>query len=142
MKRLVIIVGAIIISIAFIAGIIELGRKAKLWGKPDELIAIRAESIVDSKLLGLGLERRDEHGSYTLFEKRSPSVTLTFKSDDPPATKDKIVKFAEDDGWIYTDTAKTYDAWRAQKYVKDIKLILSIEAEKSSVEVWVSSSAD
>ena len=140
MKRLVIIVGAIIISIAFIAGIIELGRKAKLWGKPDELIAIRAESIVDSKLLGLELERRDEHGSYTLFEKRSPSVTLTFKSDDPPATKDKIVKFAEDDGWVQDEDWSKNDnkQWYGRKVTKsNHSLLLIITSRKSTVDVSV-----
>ena len=143
MKRTLTILGTIIGGIILIFGIVEGGRQMQWWGEPDELRAIKRESIVDGRLLGLELIDRREGGKYGPMKKETTSsVTLAFKSGNPSKDRDRIIQFAKDDGWRYTGRANTYDSWWAQKDIGNIELLLTIEAESSSVVVRVANYAD
>ncbi len=138
MKKAAIILAVTIAVIAAGVGGIELGRQAGWWGEPDELRAIKSESIVNDNPLGLTLISREESGKNNFLQKREwPAVTLIFKSNNPKETKQKIIEFAERDGWKYRDSAKSYDSWRANKNTDGKKLLLTIEAKQSSVNVRV-----
>ena len=104
MKKAAIILAVTIAVIAAGVGGIELGRQAGWWGEPDELRAIKSESIVNDNPLGLTLISREESGKNNFLQKREwPAVTLIFKSNNPKETKQKIIEFAERDGWKYDD---------------------------------------
>ena len=143
MKRTLTILGTIIGGIILIFGIVEGGRQMQWWGEPDELRAIKRESIVDGRLLGLELESRDENGRYNLLRKRlSPSVELVFKSDNPSRDYDRVIQFAKDDGWSQRDDVEGDNSWRARKYKGNDRLSLTVQIRESIIEVGVTSSAE
>ena len=142
MKRALIILATILGGFALLLGIFEGGRQLQWWGEPDELRAIKREKVVDGRLLGLELIERDERGKYGIMKTdSSASVKLVFRSDDPARDRDRIIQFAKSDGWIYAGRPNTYDAWWAEKNINNIKLLLTIETEASSVIVRAMSNA-
>ena len=142
MKKAAIILAVTIAVIAAGVGGIELGRQAGWWGEPDELRAIKSESIVNDNPLGLTLISREESGKNNFLQKHGwPAVTLTFKSGNPKETKQKIIEFAERDGWKYDDSISIDGMWWGRKKAvkpNTVAMSLLIESSKSSVIVRVS----
>lgn len=140
MKRALIILATILGGFALLLGIFEGGRQLQWWGEPDELRAIKREKVVDGRLLGLELIERRENGKNSLLTKTgSPSTMLVFKTSDPLATRNKIVQFAENDGWKHIDDPMSYGEWRARKSIHDMMLTLTIRTESSKISVGVTS---
>ena len=140
MKRTLIILGTILGGIILIFGIVEGGRQMQWLGEPDELRAIKRESIVDGQLLGMELERRDENGKYNLLSKRlSPSVTLVFKTDNPSEDFNRVVRFAKDNGWVKDEDLTRDESWWGRKITDDgFSLAVSIDiSTESTVTVTV-----
>ena len=118
----------ILVAIVALFGVYELGRYVNKWGDPDELRVIKAEKMVEDDLLGLELVETRISGQGSLISKTvSPNVERFFKVDegDMDATQDKLIKLAEEDGWVHDPSIITR-AWIGRKTVKGLNLTISI----------------
>lgn len=144
-RRRQIIKRVIITSIVLVAvfGVYELGRQYHYWGEPDELRAIKAESVASEKLLGLELLDSRQSGQGDLVSKTvSPSVTRTFRVDEYglESTKERIIKYAEEEGWRHDPSYPDKNAWKAKMNTKDFNLTMIIRQAlryENAIEVTV-----
>jgi hypothetical protein len=121
----------ILASIIFVAvfGVYELGRQYHYWGEPNELRVIKSENITKTDLLNLTLIESMQHGEGDLVKKTvSPSVTRTFQAtnNDIERTKEKIIQYAENDGWKHDPTLEVNDEWWGRKTVGRFELTLIV----------------
>ena len=140
-KRLIIM---IVVGLCLF-GIWELGRQANRWGSPDALRAIKAEKIIDRRLLGMELDYTYERGRNGPMTKTvSPSIENVFKANDRNVdeTIKQIIEYAKSDGWVYDEEFSSQDTWSALKRVrKDITLDMYVKesANKGNIIIEVSS---
>ena len=123
----VIIAGIVLVAVF---GVYELGRQYHYWGEPDELRIMKSENIAKTDLLNLRLIESMQHGEGDLVKKTvSPSVTRTFQAtnNDVERTKEKIIQYAESDGWRHDPTLEVNDEWWGRKTVGRFELTLTIE---------------
>jgi len=130
-RRRQIIKRVILASIIFVAvfGVYELGRQYHYWGEPNELRVIKSENITKTDLLNLTLIESMQHGEGDLVKKTvSPSVTRTFQAtnNDIERTKEKIIQYAENDGWKHDPTLEVNDEWWGRKTVGRFELTLIV----------------
>ena len=124
-------------------GVYELGRYANLWDEPNELRAIKSESLASTELLGLKLVKAEQMGEGSVVGKSvSPNITRIFKAkkDDAEATKRQIIKYAESEGWAYDPSISNDDSWWGRKTVGRFDLGISIKKSlryDDSVEVGI-----
>lgn len=137
-----VILASIILVAVF--GVYELGRQYHYWGEPNNLRALKAEPIANKKLLGLELVRSEQkgQGEIAMIETPAPSVTHEFKAqtDGVEATKQRIVNYAEGDGWAYDPTIYPQDEnkWLWRKQGKESpRMTLVVTTTKSTVIIEV-----
>lgn len=134
MKRVAIIVG--IVAAIVVVGLVgfEIGRQNNLWGVPDRLRTIRAESMASTDLLGLKLIKAEQSGANSPTTKTTlPYVSRIFETDgDVKATKARIITAAEADGWVNIPEMTLDDYWQAKKKIGDFELIMSIRTDSAT----------
>lgn len=135
----------LLIGLAIMIGLIgwEAGRYLNLWGEPNELLVIKAEKVAKPDLMGLELVSSEQRGEGSLVGKTvSPSVQRIFKPEngDVDATIQKIIKLAEEDGWVYDEETSLNERWvaRKKKYIFNLTFSVSPRASNSEqIETWV-----
>lgn len=131
----VIIAGIVLVAVF---GVYELGRQYHYWGEPDELRIMKSENITKTDLLNLRLIESMQHGEGDLVKKTvSPSVTRTFQAtnNDVERTKEKIIQYAESDGWRHDPTLEVNDEWWGRKTVRGFHLTLIIRRHLSNTSL-------
>lgn len=137
----VIIAGIVLVAVF---GVYELGRQYHYWGEPDTLRALKTEPITNKKLLGLELVRSEQkgQGEIAMIETPAPSVTHEFRAqtDGVEATKQRIINYAESDGWVYDPTVYSQDEnnWLWRKQGKESpRMTLVVTTTKSTIVIEV-----
>lgn len=133
-----------VLLVALLAfGVYELGRYANLWGEPNELRVIKSESLASTDLLGLKLVEAEQMGEGSLVGKTvSPNVTRTFEAEkgNIEATKRRIIKYAESEGWVHDPTYQGENSWRAHKKSGRFELTIIVKNSlryENAVEVKI-----
>lgn len=137
-KRIITVVIAVIV----VFGVYELGRHLSYWGNNDELRAIKSEKLVKDDLFGLELLEKNVNGEGALFTKTiSPSVYRKFYLDGEnyESTRDKIIQYAEADGWVHNTNINVENDWWGRKKVGrfDLALVIRVTPNRNLVEVGV-----
>lgn len=137
-KRIITVVVAVIV----VFGVYELGRHLSYWGNNDELRAIKSEKLVKDDLFGLKLLEEHTYGEGALFSKTiSPSVYREFYLDGEnyEPTRDKIIQYAEADGWVHNPSIVGENDWWGRKKVGrfDLALVISVTPNRNLIRVEV-----
>lgn len=135
-KRRTILTVAIIAALVVAGfGVWEWGRHDRRWGTPDELRAIKAQSLAKNELPGFTQSNIVISGmGNPVGVAPSPSITRTFDigSRTIEEAQTEIIKIAEKDGWVHDPSLEVGGEWWGRKKVSSFDLAIIIKKDPTS----------
>lgn len=127
-----------LVAVVVVIGVWELGRYYHKWGAPDELRAIKAESLTKKDIPGLTVTHTTVDGMGSFISKiMSPRVERTFDigAQNRGEAMQEIIDIAEADGWVNDPSLELNDEWWGRKLSRGFNLTTIIEpdADNSSL---------